>query len=128
MTRALAIALALGLALPARAADPVDLERCPAADGKVPEGGCKIPFKGALCDDACAADIAKKRKAAEDEAKRLGLEVQAAQAAQGQADVRARDAEGRPSWGTLIGVSGAALVVGIVAGVVGVVMVQDRAR
>lgn len=104
--RLLVAALVLALALPAQAADPVELE-----------AGQAAPFKGSLCDAACAGALATKRKAAEDEAARLGLELQAAKAAQGGAEKRAADAEGRPDWGTLIGVTGAALVIGLAGGV-----------
>lgn len=95
----------------ASAAEPVQLARCPAADGSVPDGGCRVPYDGALVDEAWAAQVARKRAAAEAEARRLGLDLAAAQEARAAA-------EGRPSWGLLVGVAGGALVVGLVTGVV----------
>lgn len=107
MIRQLALVLVLALAAPARAADPVELEP-----------GQPAPFKGSLCDITCAAEIAAKRTAAQEEARRLGLELQSAQAAQGQAEQRAAAAEDRPSWGVVLGVGGGALAAGLIAGLV----------
>ena len=53
MTRAIALALSLAIASPSRATEPVELE-----------AGQAAPFKGALCDKACAAQIAAKINAA----------------------------------------------------------------
>jgi hypothetical protein len=89
-----------------------------------------LPYRGSLLDRQRVGTILAKRLAAESERDALRLEVQDARARQGQAEQErdaARAGQG-PSWGTLIGVTGAALVLGIVGGVVATLAIQDRAR
>ena len=103
----------------------VELQQCPAADGRVPDGGCAVPYSGSLVDKERMGVILAKRIAAELECDALRLSEQDARA---RRDAAERERDGRPSWGALVGVAGAALVLGLVAGVVGVVVVQDRVR
>lgn len=124
----LSVALSLAPALARADAPPgraVELQQCPAADGATPAAGCAVPYAGSLVDKERMGVILAKRIAAELERDALRLSEQDARA---RRDAAEQERDGRPSWGTLIGVTGAALVLGIVAGVVGVVVVQDRAR
>ena len=126
MTRLLAVLLVVGLALPARGEPPpalpgrsVEVEQCPAADGRVPDGGCVVPFKGNLCDAECKADGLRIRRTLEAKAELAGIDLQAAQAAREQAE-RERDTAkaSKASWGVVVGVGGGALVLGLVAGLI----------
>lgn len=112
MIRGLTITLALALALPARAQDAgatsppgraVDLQE-----------GQPAPYAGALLDRERLQVIVAKRTAAELERDALRLEVQDARARQ-QAAEGERDS--RVSWGAVLGVTGAALVLGVAGGV-----------
>lgn len=129
---ALAVALSLALAVPALAQDAgpppapgraVEIRACPPYP---PDAGeCPpVPYSGSLVDRERMGAILSKRWAAEAERDALRLSEQDARARQ-QAAERERDSG--VGWGVLIGVTGAALVVGVVLGVVGVVVVQDRA-
>lgn len=117
MTRALVAAFAV-----------VALVSCPASvradEGRQVdvEQGTPAPFTGVLCDVDCAAAILKKRRAAEAKAASLDMDLKASQASEAQAKENERvakeEAAGKPSWGALIGTTGAALVLGTVLGVV----------
>jgi hypothetical protein len=88
VTRWLAMVVALGLAIPARAAEPVELE-----------AGQPAPFKGSLCDKECAAQIVAK-----------------IEGANAMRDRCYEDLKAKPSGAPSLLVAGAALVMGIVAG------------
>lgn len=96
--RWLAIVLALALATPTYAADPVELE-----------AGQSAPFKGSLCDKECAARIAAKIQAANEMRDRC------------YEDLNAKPSGSPSLW--MLGVGG---VVGIVAGVVVGVLVAKK--
>ncbi len=88
MTRWMAMVLALALAVPARAVEPIELE-----------AGQPAPFKGSLCDKECAAQIVAKIEAANAMRDRCYEELNA-----------------KPSSAPSLLVAGVVLVVGIVAG------------
>jgi fatty acid desaturase len=115
---ALLLALALAIApVLAHASEP------PGRAVELQEGSA-APYTGALVDRERMGAILSKRIAAELERDALRLEVQDARARQAAAE---QERSGRPSWGVVLGVGGAALVLGLVAGVVGVLAAQDRA-
>ena len=106
MIRSIAVALSLGLAVPAWAEDTV-----PGRATELQEGA-PAPYTGSLVDRERMGVILAKRVAAELERDALRLEVLDARAKQAAAE-----AAGGPSWGVLIGVTATALVVGVAGGV-----------
>ena len=112
--RAPAAIVALALCLPMQARGDAPTTQGRQQDLEVGEAA---PFKGVLCDQACAADIKAKRVAADKLAEALRLTVQQAEHDRDDAQSRATKAQSRPEWGTLIGVAGAALVIGLAGGV-----------
>lgn len=115
MTRAIALLLALSVALaPAAARAQGTGAASPPGRAVDLEAGQPAPYTGALLDRERVQAILAKRTAAELERDALRLEVQDARARQ-QAAEGERDA--RVSWGAVLGVTGAALVLGVVGGV-----------
>jgi hypothetical protein len=98
VTRWLAMVLALALAVPARAAEPIELE-----------AGQSAPFKGSLCDKECAAQIVAK-----------------IEAANAMRDRCYEDLKAKPSSAPSLLVAGVALVLGIVAGEAAAVAIAKK--
>jgi hypothetical protein len=88
VTRWMAMVLVLALAVPARAAEPIEIE-----------AGQPAPFKGSLCDKECAAQIVAK-----------------IEAANAMRDRCYEDLKAKPSSAPSLLGAGVALVLGIVAG------------
>jgi hypothetical protein len=84
----MAMALAFALAVPARAAEPIELE-----------AGQPAPFRGSLCDKECAAQIVAK-----------------IEAAKAMRDRCYEDLKTKPGGAPSLLVAGVALVLGIVVG------------
>lgn len=112
--RALAVILALSVALvpTARAQDAGTAEH-PGRAVDLKEGQ-PAPYAGALLDRPRLEVILARRTAAELERDALRLEVTDARARQQAAE---GERGSRVSWGVLLGVTGAALVLGVVGGV-----------
>lgn len=92
--------------------------------------GQAAPYAGSLVDRERMGAIYAKRIAAELERDAVRLEVQDARARQAAAESerdRAKASKG-PSWGTLFGVAGSALVLGVAGGIAAVLLIQDRAK
>ena len=128
---ALSVALAPALAPALARAQDAGVPAPTTAPGRATElqEGAPAPYAGSLVDRERMGAIYAKRIAAELERDALRLSEQDARARQAAAE-KERDSVkvgAGPSWGTLIGVGATALVVGLVLGVVGVVVVQDRA-
>ena len=87
-----------------------------------------LPYRGTLVDRERMGAIYAKRIAAEMERDAQRLLAQDAAARQRAAEAERDAAQGRPSWGVLVGVTGAALVLGLVGGVAAALAIQDRAR
>lgn len=120
MRAAIAVVLAIALAVPAARAESPDAGTADAGSVSAPDGGGKsveleagqlAPFRGNLCDVECAAEVWRARRAAEELAKLRGIRLQDAEAARAAA-------EGRPTWGLVLGVGGGALAAGLVVGLV----------
>lgn len=129
--RLLAIVLALGLALPARAADPapppgraVELGPCEAGKpcpGEAPDDAGSLvlrlpdaPYRGSLVDRPRMEAIAQKREAAERLVAALSVLADDARAKQATAE---QDRDSRPQWATLLAVGAGCLVAGLAGGV-----------
>jgi hypothetical protein len=118
------LALALGLAPAVSRGDD------PPGQSVELDAGAPAPFKGNLSDATRWAYVKSLRDRAEKERDAAVLEKADARARQSdaEAELAAVKASKPPNWGVLIGVTGAALVVGIALGVIGVVVVQDKAK
>lgn len=111
-TSSLVVALVLSMAIPVRAQDA----GTPDPPGRSVElrAGDQAPWDGNLSDKERWAAVLAKRRAAEARADLLDLQLQDARASR---DAATSDRDSRVSWGVLVGVTGAALVLGLVGGV-----------